>query len=302
MPTFNPNTYAGEVLRMITTRAFTGNEIVAGGHAFVRDGIKHKLVMPTGNVGTVIRARQATPTPNSTLSFGERYLQPDDYMVYEEFNPRAFEHHWFQDMLEGTALFRQVSPELQMAIVDMVLKKHDEELNVQLWTGDKTGGDQFDGFITKAKADTDVELVASPVALSKGNILEKLEATHAQIPKTIRKRRSLKIFGSIETEDFYRGALQDLDYKSISYEAATPTRFNGIEMVFLSGFPDDTLLACVADNTMDSNLWIGVDGASDWNDIMVNQLQNNSELWFFKMLAKVDTQFRVPQEVVLYAI
>lgn len=305
-PTFTDNTYAGKVLQMITTRSFTGNEVVQGGHVYVKDGIRDKLILPIQKVSDIIQDRAETPTTAGTINYKQRVLTPQDYMMYLEFNPRNFEGHWFEDMLTNGLLFRQLNPELQMSIVNEIMMYHDEYLGQALWTGNKTAGvapnNKFDGFITVANADAATLKVASPVALTAANIISKLEATFKRIPVAVRTNPNLKIFLSIASFDLYREALQTLANKSISYESAAPRLFNAIQLVPLAGFPNDTLLAAVASASTASNLWVGVDGISDWSTLQVDRLQANSELWFFKALMKVAVQYRLPEEVVLYKV
>jgi hypothetical protein len=51
---------------------------------------------------------------------------------------------------------------------------------------------------------------------------------------------------------------------------------------------------------MDSNLWVGMNSVEDAK-LEMNKVQNNSELFYVKMLCKLDVQFGYTQEVVNYA-
>ena len=48
---------------------------------------------------------------------------------------------------------------------------------------------------------------------------------------------------------------------------------------------------------VDSNLWMGVDYVNDENVLQVDKLQNNSELYFFKALLKMDVNIVRPSEI-----
>jgi hypothetical protein len=50
---------------------------------------------------------------------------------------------------------------------------------------------------------------------------------------------------------------------------------------------------------MDSNLWVGMNSVEDAK-LEMNKVQNNSELFYVKMLCKLDVQFGFTQEVVNY--
>ena len=51
---------------------------------------------------------------------------------------------------------------------------------------------------------------------------------------------------------------------------------------------------------MDSNLWMGVDYATDQESVKVMPLQNNSEYWFFQMRMKMAVNWVLPAEVVMW--
>ena len=51
---------------------------------------------------------------------------------------------------------------------------------------------------------------------------------------------------------------------------------------------------------LDSNLWMGVDYSNDEDVLVVDRLQNNSELYFMKMLLKMDVNIVRPSEIVAH--
>jgi hypothetical protein len=161
---------------------------------------------------------------------------------------------------------------------------------------------KFTGIIPLAANDTETIQAVSPVALTADNILSKLQATYAQVPKAVRKHPGLKCLMSTNTFELYGDALRGLDHKSISHEQATPNTYKGKRLAPFSAFPDDCLYWVVTSTTKESNLWMGTNLASDMRVIQVDKLQANSELWFFKMLVKAGFQVAKPAETVLYYV
>ena len=86
--TINDTTYSGEVASSFIVKATIGNEIVQGGHVYVKDGIKKKYTIPRMNVGDdFIQDRVDTPvsggsgTGKGTITVDARVLDPADYMI-----------------------------------------------------------------------------------------------------------------------------------------------------------------------------------------------------------------------------
>ena len=69
----------------------------------------------------------------------ERYLDPQDFMVYLEFNPRDFEEYWRFAQPEGPLVFRELAPEVQSKMLRLLLDKKDQYINDCIWCGKKGG-------------------------------------------------------------------------------------------------------------------------------------------------------------------
>ncbi|MBJ2191473.1 MAG: hypothetical protein JFT10_11570 [Muribaculaceae bacterium] len=74
-------------------------------------------------------------------------------------------------------------------------------------------------------------------------------------------------------------------------------RFQGKRIIPMVALPNDTIFMGVFTTGVDSNLWMGVDYVNDENVLQVDKLQNNSELYFFKALLKMDVNIVRPSEI-----
>ena len=120
---FAGNTYAGEVLEDLLVYTAKGNETYEAGLVHVKPGIQKRYVLPHIQLGSIIQDNKPTPTStegaaDDTTGFNqyklsERYLDPQDFMVYLEFNPRDFEEYWRFAQPEGPLVFRELAPEVQ---------------------------------------------------------------------------------------------------------------------------------------------------------------------------------------------
>lgn len=101
---FAANGYSGEVLEDLLVYTVRGNDTYEQGLIHIKPGVQKKLTLPHIQLGQIIQDNKPTPTePTSSTgissdssgeySNSERYLEPQDFMVYLEFNPRDFEEY-----------------------------------------------------------------------------------------------------------------------------------------------------------------------------------------------------------------
>lgn len=149
---FAGNTYAGEVLEDLLVYTAKGNETYEAGLVHVKPGIQKRYVLPHIQLGAIIQDNKPTPTStegaaNDSTGFNqyklsERYLDPQDFMVYLEFNPRDFEEYWRFAQPEGPLVFRELAPEVQKAMLRLLLDRKDQYINDCIWCGKKGGKDE----------------------------------------------------------------------------------------------------------------------------------------------------------------
>lgn len=154
---FAANGYNGEVLEDLLVYTVQGNDTYEQGLIHIKSGIQKKFTLPHIQLGQIIQDNKPTPTAPATVdgvsadSFGsyttsERYLEPNDFMVYLEFNPRDFEEYWKPFQPEGNLVFRDLAPEVQSTMLHLLIDRKDQYINDSIWGG-KRGG--VDASITK---------------------------------------------------------------------------------------------------------------------------------------------------------
>jgi hypothetical protein len=298
--------FAGTFDDRILTRVITGFEAMNKGLLYPRL-VEDKENIQRLTLDNIIQDRAATPTASGTPTYTERILAPQDYMIYFEFNPRDFEHHWYEYAMNGELVFRELPEPVRMVLLDEVLKVHDNYLGTAVWKNRKTATaeaapyNKFDGFKYLLNADANTVKIASPVALTAANILSKLQAVYAATPQAVLDSPNYKIAISSADHEFYGDALVALTNKSISPENGIPTVYRGKELVRLVGMPKDTIIAGNFSNDFQSNFRIGVSRGNNMETVQMEKLQANSELHFCKMLLKVGVQVGFTEEVVIYS-
>lgn len=301
--------YSGEVLNNILARMIVGNELVDGGHVKVQNGIRKAFSIPRiGLSAPVIQPRVATPvssTSQGDYDLDEVKLEPNDMMAYVEFNPRSFEDFWRPWQPSGELVFRELPAEVQTKMLQELARRSQNEIALKIVSGDKallTSNPlhYFDGFLTRAAGSGDTIVIPTPVALTAANVESKLDAVYKALPIAVRRDPLTKMMISVTTMDLYEEAQYAKANKGPNVTDNLQYRYRGKQLVPVAEFPDDTIYAAKATNNENSNLWIGVDHEGDETEVKVERLQANSELFFFKMNMKMDTQVVFHEETVLY--
>lgn len=294
--------YNGEVLEKILTLATTGNDLVEKGLIMVIPGVEKKISLPRIKTGRMLQKRKENPTledSKGNFNYSEKSLDPEDFMAFTTFNPRAFEHIWRKWQPKGNLVFSELSPEAQNTLLDELSKSVKFELGWHYINGEFGDDDDhlFDGILTQAARDTEVVVVSAPSDTS--SMLAKLKAVRAAVPKALRENPNLRILMSIDDFDKYDNELTEREYKNASETDLNKKRYKGITIETLNSWPDDLIVATICSPSADGNLFAGVNLQDDEEVIQIDKWMNSSELYFFKLLMKADTNIAFGEEFVV---
>nr|DAY15548.1 MAG TPA: major capsid protein [Bacteriophage sp.] len=343
---FAANGYSGEVLEDLLVYTVHGNDTYEQGLIHIKPGVQKKLTLPHIQLGQIIQDNKPTPTaPTSSTgissdssgeySNSERYLEPQDFMVYLEFNPRDFEEYWRPFQPEGPLVFRELAPEVQSTMLRLLIDRKDQYINDCIWSGKKGGVSStitkptnatdlggasaagpmkyFDGALARVLANIATTasanekasgqvVVAGNTELTTGEQVEKaLYAMWLKCPKGVRKSRDLKFVMNWEQWDLYDQYISSKDFKYTENADVNKRRFKGKEIVIIDGVPESTIFLGKFTKGVDSCLWMAVDYATDEDSIKIERLQANSELYFFQMRMKMDVNIVRPGEIVVWS-
>lgn len=294
--------YNGEVLEKILTLATTGNDLVEKGLIMVIPGVEKKISLPRIKTGRMLQKRKENPTledSKGNFNYSEKSLDPEDFMAFTTFNPRAFEHIWRKWQPKGNLVFSELPPEAQNTLLDELSKSVKFELGWHYINGVFGDDDDhlFDGILTQAARDTEVVVVSAPSDTS--SMLAKLKAVRAAVPKALRENPNLRILMSIDDFDKYDNELTEREYKNASETDLNKKRYKGITIETLNSWPDDLIVATICSPSADGNLFAGVNLQDDEEVIQIDKWMNSSELYFFKLLMKADTNIAFGEEFVV---
>lgn len=333
------NGYNGEVLEDLLTYTAQGNDTYKEGLIHIKSGIQYKYTLPAIKLGEIIQDNNPVPTSalggkgpqgENEYQLTARYLVPEDFMVYVEFNPRDYEKYWKFAQPEGNLVFRELDPKIQATMLRLLIEKKNEYIGNAIWTSCKGGSaasgittpagatvigggkeKYFDGFIKRVldnAAATDVETIAGGQVIISGNTLlntgqeveDAMYVMWKKCPKTIRKKSELVFLCSWDIWDQYDQYISNKTVKYAENGDLNRYRFKGKRIIPLVGVPEHTIVLGQFSNSMDSNLWLGVDYANDTEVLKIDRLQSNSELFFFQMRMKMDVNIVRPAEIVVH--
>ena len=328
--------YKGEVLNHILTYAIQENETYKEGLIHVKSGIQKRYALPLLQSGRIIQDHK--PTPDSSVgdfNWTQRTLEPNDFMIYIEFNPRDYEEYYKEFQPHNNLVFRELDPVVQAAMLQQVLKKKEAYIDHSIWcsataaekakitaitTGDTSiGGEDeagsmkyFNGAIARllangAAADDSEDAKGGKFIKAGTGTFANGEAVQTEMrnmwracPPKIRKAPGLMWLMDYNSWDMYDEYLSNKEYKYFDNRSENERRFLGKRVLPLVSLPDNTIILGKFTSDVDSNLWMGVDYASDENVLQVEKLQANSELWFMKMILKMDVNIVKPAEIVAH--
>ncbi len=328
--------YTGEVLSDLLTLTAQENETYKEGLIHIKSGIQKKYALPSVQLGKIVQDHQATPTSSQgEYKFAERYLEPEDFMIYLEFNPRDFEEYYKPFQPNGNLVFRNLNPKIQSTMIRLLMEKKMEYINHAIWCSatDTTKGKisgasgtpeagqteigsedaagpmkYFNGAIARmlinaaASGDEDEKCgkvkIAGTGTFENGAAVEKeLYAMWKATEPKIRKKSGLVILMDYKSWDAYNQYLSDKTMKYNDNRTENQHLFQGKRIIPMVALPDDTIIMGCFTSGVDSNLWMGIDYANDEEVLQVEKLQANSELYFFKMLLKMDVNIVRPSEI-----
>jgi len=336
---FLQNGYNGEVLQDLLCYSAQSNDTFKEGLIHIKTGIQHKYTLPAIKLGDIIQDNVPTPTsthgakgPNgeNEYQFTERYLIPQDFMVYLEFNPRDYEKYWRFAQPDGNLVFRELDPKIQATMLRLLMEKKNEYIGNAIWTSAKGGeaaagivvpadstkigaGKEkyFDGVIKRVIDNahaTDPETVAGGQVLISGNteltdgeaVEKALYAMWRKCPKHVRKKEGLTFVMDWSSWDKLDLHWSQQAFKYSESHELNRFRFKGKRIIPIVGVPEHTIVLGQFTTGMESNLWMGVDYANDTDVLKVDRLQSNSELFFFQMRMKMDVNIVRPAEMVVH--
>lgn len=315
--------YSGTYSPYFIMQATYGMDTIRKGLMYVKSGIKKKHTIGRLDYVNPLKPRQAVPvaTNDNPFEMDGRVMVPQSVDVYEEFNPRDLEENQLAEQLSSTVLDREVPQSLQSQLVQLVLNRAAEQYENCIWQGSTAYQNNavpptdpryqlqfFDGLLKRMVADSLVNKIAAPVAITSSNIFTVLNALitdctakkKALITDEFRYQR-MKFIMSPKTAMIYTEALATgTTFKGIALSVGYTEPWRQFPVEVVAGMADDTVVFCRAtDEPTVSNLYAGMNSQEDWQ-LKVAKTAAANETFFIQGKWKWDVQYGWSDEIFLY--
>ena len=140
-------------------------------------------------------------------------------------------------------------------------------------------------------------MVVNPAAGT--TMIDKLYAVRKAIPKAMRENPNLRILMSVDDFDTYDKELTEREHKNSNESEVNSKRFKGITIETVAAWPDSVIVATLCSPDSDGNFFAAVNLQDDEDVIQIDKLGNASELYFFKLLLKADTNIAFGEEFIV---
>lgn len=219
-------------------------------------------------------------------------------MAFTVFNPRTFENIWRPFQPKGNLVFSELPPEVQNKLLDVMSKQLRFELGWHYINGTyaEEGDDNLmDGIITQAAKDKDCIIVEC----ESKSMIDRLYAVLGSMPEAILEHPNLRILMSKKDFQKYDKELTEREHKNSDETKINGKSFKGVKIETVASWPSDVLMATLCSPDVDGNLFAAVNLQDDESVIQIDKLSNASELYFFKLLMKADTNIGFGEEIVV---
>ena len=280
-------TWSGPAASYMITRAVIGADTLEKGTAMFMDGIRKKKTIPRIEVSNFMQQRQPDPVSQGQIVVDGRVLDPQDSMLYFEFDPRDFEQHFYAENLTDELLYRTVPDPANAFLVMQTMRRLNEFFENLIHRGrlqynpnpggadvnpttkgELANAQQYyfmDGFIKKLLdagqlAINPTILVPNPVPLTTSNIRDTMSAMINLLPQAlIGKYGKGGVKFSMSYYDFltYSEALRTDAFKNLNSFEKAPEEYRGYDIETLGGLPAGTMYLAVQKPDIDSNTWVG---------------------------------------------
>lgn len=308
-PTITGSTYAGEFAGKYISAALLSAPSIDGGAVTVMPNIKYKEVLQ--NLDTSALLADATcdfQTDGATVTLTEKVLSVEDFQVNLQLCKSQFHSNW-QAAEMGFSSFDNLPKSFEDYLLAYAASKVAQEIEIALWRGADATAGQFDGLVTLATADADVNDVTG-TTVTAANVIDELGKIIDSVNSNtnIYGKEDCKIFVSRNIMAAYVRALggfaSNIGANGVNnegtmwYAKGQAISFDGVPLFLAEGLAADTAMAACT-----SNLFFGCSLLSDTQEarvIDVSQYDGSDNVRVIMRMA-AGAQIGVGGDVVLYS-
>jgi len=255
--------YAGKEAGVIVGQAFKEADTLAKGFITPFENVNYKLNLRKIELTGGKREYTCGFLPAGSIVLSEKVLEPkkfkDDFSVCKE----DFRAQWSSESMGASAYNDNAPKDIMDAVLVEKLAQTAEELDDNIWNGDGTNDNEFDGFLKLFLADADVIDVDLDV-VTETNVEAMLKLALNAVPVAIR-RKSLKVGVSPDVyQDYSFYLISKGITNGLGGDANTTPKFGKYDLVEINGLPDNTIVIAEP-----KNLIFGTGLLADHNEVVM---------------------------------
>lgn len=291
------STYAGEVAGEIIGNAFKEADTIQRNLVTVLPNIAVKQTIRKIDYGNGRQDYSCGFNPAGSVTLAEVVLEPKKIKNEAEICKEDFRNVWDSATMGFSAHNDNMPADEEQALLVEILADTAQATDANIWTGDETNDGEFDGFIPLFLADSSVIDVASPVAITKSNVISKIEATMDAVPIALRRKTDLVFAVSPDVALAYQQALVSAGISNGFGGNDFQLRYGNYVLEVVNGLPASTMVVY-----QKKNLYFGTGLLSDHNEIRIKDMDDTdlSGTVRYKMVYTAGVQYVRGNEIVLY--
>lgn len=290
------SSYAGTVAGDIVGKAFKEADTIARNLVTVLPNIPVKQVIRKIDYGNGRQDYSCGFAPAGSVTIGEVILEPKKIKNEAELCKEDFRNVWDTASMGFSAHNDNMPVDEESALLVEILADTAQATDSDIWVGDATDDGHFDGFIPKFLLDATV-IDVTAVAVTKANVISKIEAVMAAVPVALRRKQDLVFAVSNDVALFYQQALVSAGISNGVGGNDFQLRYGNYVLEIVNGLPDSTIVVY-----QKKNLYFGTGLLSDHNEVRIKDMDDTdlSGTVRYKMVYTAGVQYVRGAEVVLY--
>lgn len=290
------SSYAGTVAGDIIGKAFKEADTIQRNLVTVLVNIPVKQVIRKIDYGNGRTDYSCGFTPAGSVTIGEVILEPKKIKNEAELCKEDFRNVWDTASMGFSAHNDNMPVDEESALLVEILADTAQATDSDIWVGDATDDGHFDGFIPKFLLDATV-IDVTAVAVTKANVISKIEAVMAAVPVALRRKTDLVFAVSNDVALYYQQALVSAGISNGVGGNDFQLRYGNYVLEIVNGLPDSTMVVY-----QKKNLYFGTGLLSDHNEVRIKDMDDTdlSGTVRYKMVYTAGIQYVRGAEIVLY--
>jgi hypothetical protein len=291
------SSYAGTVAGEIVGKAFKEADTIARNLVTILPNIAVKQVIRKIDYGNGRQDYSCGFAPSGSVTLDEVILEPKKIKNEAELCKEDFRNVWDTASMGFSAHNDNMPVDEESALLVEILADTAQATDSDIWVGDATDDGHFDGFIPKFLLDATVIDVATPVAITKANVLAKIEATMNLVPIALRRKTDLVFAISNDVALAYQQNLVGAQITNGFGGTDLQLKYGTYTFEIINGLPESTMVVY-----QKKNLYFGTGLLSDHNEVRIKDMDDTdlSGTVRYKMVYTAGVQYVRGSEIVLY--